>query len=264
MNYLGRARLVLGTAALIGWGATYSHAIAADMPLKAPPAAAAPLADINSSVLWLGSDFKNRVSAGNIGGIYALSGNLDAPGWLVRGQFTYVDYDFSTSQSLTGVGNGKFYEGSAAVGYQMVGTGFVASGLIGLDAQKYNVNPASAIPNGIGDRLGAIFYWRLATMGGAPYPSAIDGDFSTANNSYWVRGRTGVRLGKVTIGPELIGLGNRAFDEVRAGGYVSYDITNKWIIQGNLGYADGVRGENGAGGRGGTGVYGGVTLVFLH
>ena len=37
-----------------------------------------------------------KFSAGNVGGIYAFSGNLDAPGWLVRGQFTYVGYYFSS------------------------------------------------------------------------------------------------------------------------------------------------------------------------
>jgi hypothetical protein len=266
MNYLGAARLVLGGAVLMGAaGALCLHANAADMPVKAPPAATYQAAgDVNSSVLWLGSDFKNRVSAGNIGGIYAFSGNLDAPGWLVRGQFTYVDYDFNTTQAANGTGNGKFYQGSAAVGYQIVGSSFVASGLVGLDAQKYNINPVSATPIGIGDKIGVAFYGRVATKGGAQFPSAIDGNFSTANNSYWVRGRTGVRFGAVTVGPELIGLGNRSFDEVRVGGYVAYDITSKWIVHADLGYADGVRGESSSAGRGGTGVYGGVTLIFLH
>jgi len=263
MNCLGGQHLVLGAALLIGASVTvWSPASAADQPVKAAPPA--DFSSVNSSVLWLGSDFKNRVSAGNIGGIYALSGNLDAQGWLVRGQFTYVNYDFSTTQSLTGTGNGNFYQGSAAVGYQFVGSGFVASGLVGLDAQHYNINPVSATPVGIGDKLGVVFYGRLATKGGAAFPSAIDGNFSSANDSYWVRGRTGVRLGNFVVGPEVIGLGNRAFDEVRVGGYVSYDITNKWIIQGDLGYAEGVRGERGAARGGGTGAYGGVTLVFLH
>jgi hypothetical protein len=185
MNYLRiGARLVLSATVSIGAAnALTSYASAADMLTKAPPPAAA-ASDVNSSVLWLGSDFKNDVAAGNIGGIYALNGNLDATGWLVRGQFTYVGYGFSTTQSATGSAQGNFYEGSGAIGYQVVGNGFVASGLVGLDDQNYNINPAAAATPGIGDALGAIFFGRIATMGGAQYPTAIDGDYSTANNSF--------------------------------------------------------------------------------
>lgn len=240
-------------------------ALAADMLTKAAPAATnqAP-SDVNSSVLWLGGDFKNDVAAGNIGGIYALSGNLDTPGWLVRGQFTYVNYDFNTALSASGNATGNLYQGSGAIGYQWVGNGFVASGLVGVDEEDYNINPAAAATPGLGNRLGAIFYGRIATTGGAQFPSAIDGDFSTAYNSFWIRGRTGVRFGSLTIGPEAIGLGNEFFDEARVGGYFSYDLTTKFIVQADLGYADATRSENNAAGGGGSGVYGGVALIFLH
>jgi Cellulose biosynthesis protein BcsS len=259
-----RVRLVVSAAIVMGAAsALCPRANAADMLTKAPPAAASP-SDVNSSVLWLGGDFKNDVDAGNIGGIYALSGNLDAPGWLVRGQFTYVNYDFNSPFSPTGSARGQFYEGSAAIGYQWTGNGFVASGLVGPDYENYNINPAAAATPGIGDRLGAAFFGRVATMGGAQFPSAIDGDFSTANNSYWVRGRTGARFGSLTLGPEAIALGNKVYDEVRGGGYASYDLSRNVILQGDLGYADATRGANTSGGRGGSGVYGGVTLIFLH
>jgi hypothetical protein len=73
-----------------------------------------------------------------------------------------------------------------------------------------------------------------------------------------------VRFGSITVGPEAIGLGNSVFDEVRVGGYASYDLSRSTIVQADLGYADSTRGENTSGGRGGNGAYGGVTLVFLH
>jgi hypothetical protein len=238
-------------------------ASAADMVTKAAPQAAAS-SDVNSSVFWLDGDFKNDVAAGNAGGIYALNGNLDAPGWLVRGQFTYVGYDFNTTLAPSGTGHGTFTDGSGAIGYQVIGNGLVASGFVGLDYQNYAINPAAAATPGIGDRLGAIFFGRIATMGSTEYPSSIDGDFSTANDSFWVRGRTGIRSGSFTVGPEVADLGNSAYDEVRVGGYASYDLSRYVIVQGDLGYADATRGTNNSGGRGGSGAYGGVTLVFLH
>ena len=252
---------MLGLGTVVGISA---RASAADMATKAPPPAATP-SDADFTVVWLGSDFKNDVSAGNVGGIYALNGNLDTSGWLVRGQFTYVGYGFDTTLATSGTGTGKFYEGSGAIGYQAVGNGFVASGLVGVDGQNYNVSPAASLPSNIGDRIGAIFFGRLATTGNVEFPSAIDGDYSTANNSFWVRGRTGARFGNFVFGPEVIGLGNNSFDEARFGGYVSYDLSRYLILQGDAGYADSnPRGTNTAGARGGSGAYGGVTLVFLH
>lgn len=259
-------RLVSLAAVAIGGTSTLSlRAYAADMPTKAPPLGAiATPADVNSSVLWLGGDFKNRVAAGNVGGIYAFSGNLDASGWLVRGQFTYVGYGFDTTLVPSGTAHADFAQANAAIGYQIVGNGLVASGFVGLDYQNYNFNPAAAATPGLRNEAGVIFWGRVATMGGSPFPTAVDGQFSTANDSFWVRGRTGVRFGNFTVGPEVIGLGNNVYSEVRGGGYVSYDLTNKLIIQGDLGYADAIRGQNTSGAPGGSGVYGGMTLVFLH
>jgi hypothetical protein len=259
-----RARWILASAVCVAVaGVASTQASAADLVTKAPAADTTPF-DVNSTVLWLGSDFKNNVDAGNVGGIYAFSGNLDAPGWLVRGQATYVGYDFSSPFAASGEAHGNFAEGSVALGYQWAGNGFVASAFVGPDYQNYAIQPPAAADPRVGDQWGAIFWGRVATMGGAQFPSAIDGQYSTANNSFWVRGRTGVRLGRFTLGPEVISLGNSAFDEFRGGGYVSYDLSSKVILQADLGYADATWGENSGGGRGGSGVYGGVTLVLLH
>ena len=253
-NVLTGARLVLWTAAAICAAAGLSsRGHAADMATKAPPQATENAAP--SSVVWLGSDFKNDVDAGVIGGIYALSGNLDAPGWLVRGQFTYVGYDFNTTQSATGSAHTDFYRGDSSIGYQIVGNGLVASGFVGVDYERYFTNPAAATNTELNDKVGAIFSGHLATVGGAQYPFAIDGHFSTANNDYWIRGRTGVKFNNITVGPEIIGLGNVSFDEVRVGGYASYDLSRTWILQGDLGYAQGTRGNNNNSGRGGDGAY---------
>ena len=262
---IGARLILISLISVAGVGVASTTASAADMATKAPPSTTSQSAsDVNSSVLWLGSDFKNNVAAGNVGGIYALNGNLDASGWLVRGQFTYVGYDFSSPFAPSGTARGNFFDGSAALGYQWAGNGFVASAFVGPDYQNYTINPAAASDPRVGDRFGAVFWGRVATMGGAQFPSAIDGQYSTANNSFWVRGRTGMRFGTITVGPEIVGLGNTVFDEVRAGGYISLDLSRSLILQADAGYADATRGENSGGGRGGSGAYGGVALVFLH
>jgi len=265
LAYFRGALLALGAAILIGSASALSaRADAADMATKAPPQATPAPSDVDSSVFWLNGDFKNDTAAGNAGGIYALNGNLGAPGWLVRGQFTYVGYDFNTTATPSGTAHGTFADGSGAIGYQVIGNGLVASGFVGYDYQNYTISPASAATTGVGDKSGAIFFGRVATAGSTQYPVEIDSTYSTANNSFWVRGRAGIKFGSLTLGPELAGLGNNVFDEVRAGGYASYDVSRNFIIQAYAGYADAIRGENVAGGSGGSGAYGGVTLVFLH
>jgi hypothetical protein len=256
-------RRALTAAVLCGAVAAPMSAGAADLLLKAP--AMAP-ADVNSSVAWLGGDFKNDVAAGYVGGIYALNGNLDRSGWLVRAEFTYVRFDFNSLATVPpgGTAHGTFYDVSGALGYQIVGGGWVASGFVGPDYQNYSYNPPAAADNRVGDRGGAIFFGRIATNGPTMFPAEIDGSYSTANSSCWARGRAGVRFDRLTLGPEVAGLGNVSFDEVRVGGFASYDVTGKVIIQANLGYADPIRGGNSAGGAGGKGIYGGATLVLLH
>jgi hypothetical protein len=71
-----------------------------------------------------------------------------------------------------------------------------------------------------------------------------------------------VKFGQWTVGPEATMLGNVAFDELRLGGFVAYDLARNISVQANVGYADGIRNDNS--GRGGNGVYGGMTFVFLH
>ena len=71
-----------------------------------------------------------------------------------------------------------------------------------------------------------------------------------------------MKFGQWTVGPEAIMLGNVAFYELRLGGFVAYDLARNMSVQANVGYADGIRNDNS--GRGGNGVYGGMTFVFLH
>jgi hypothetical protein len=257
------ASLALGAAMLIGLtGAFSAPADAADMVTKAPQSDGWPSSDTNSFVVWGDGDFKNQVESGNAGGIYAFNRNLDATGWLARAQFTYVAYGFPSALAASGTAHGSYADGAGAVGYQVVYHTWTASGFIGYDYQNFTTNPAAAATPGVGTQSGAIFFGRVATTGSAPFPSDIDGNYSTANNTFWVRGRTGVRFSNFRVGPEVAALGNNSYDELRTGGYVSYDVTKHFVIEADVGYSDVFRGANTLGGS--SGVYGGVTLVFFH
>ena len=84
------------------------------------------------SAFWLGGDFKENVAAGYLGGVYAVNGSLDGPGWLVRGQVTGVfGFDFAMPPAPNG--HGDFFRGDGAIGYQVIGYGLVAQGFVGVD-----------------------------------------------------------------------------------------------------------------------------------
>lgn len=159
-------------------------------------------------------------------------------------------------------GRGDFFRGDGAIGYQVFGYGLVAQGFVGGDYEQYDFHPASAGNPRLKDGAGAILYGRVASATATQFPFAIDGQFETTNSDFWVRGRTGLKFSNWTVGPEAILLGNVSFDEARFGGFVTYDLTRNMSVQANLGYADGIRNDNS--GRGSSGVYGGLTLVFVH
>ena len=162
--------------------------------------------------------------------------------------------------SPTGRAEVDFTRASGSVGYQYVGGALTGSLFAGLEYAKHDFNPGIVDPLNVNDRWGAIFNGRVATTDNSRYPFALDAQYSTANNEYWVRARPGIKFGKVTVGPELGALGNRSYDEVRFGGFTAIDLTKNFILQFHVGYADALR----VGTSGGSGAYGGTTLVFLH
>jgi hypothetical protein len=217
----------------------------------------------NSTIIWLGSDFKNNAAAGFGGGIYALNGNLDTSGYLLRGQYVYAGWSYPTGLASPANGNGNLNNGNAAFGYQVVTPSYMASGFVGVDYQQFGSNPYSIADSQLNNKVGAIFVGRVATAGNSVYSAALDGSFSTANNAYWTRATVGSKFGNLTVGPEAIFLGNVIYREDRFGGLASYDVTKKFIVQIEAGYSHGVSSSVGSQSTG-SGAYGGFTFVFLR
>ncbi|MBX9823534.1 MAG: cellulose biosynthesis protein BcsS [Xanthobacteraceae bacterium] len=257
---MGRANVTIGSMLLAASAMLGGQAVAADMPVKAAPYVAP--ASGPGTAVWLGGAFKDRAWVGFVGAVAAVNGNLDTDGFLVRGQYLYVNWDFDSTLSSTGTASGTLNRGDIQLGYQIVRNGMVAAGFIGVDYQDYNYSPSITRDARLKDQPGAIFTGRWASAGATTTPFSVEGNYSTANNAYWVRGRVGYDFGWVAVGPEVGVLGNRVFDEARYGGYMSFTVNPSFIVELNGGYADRLRGDNVFGG--GSGGYGGVTLVFLR
>ena len=186
MGKQGFGRWLLLSAALsIGAAnALSSPAQAADIIGKAPTQQAAASGG-PASAMWFGGDFKQNVAAGFGGGVFALNGNLNLPGWLFRADLVGVGFDFAMPPAPNG--HGDMFRGDGAVGYQVFGYGLVAQGFVGADYEQYNFHPASAGNPQLRDGVGAIFYGRLASATATQFPFAVDGQFETTNRDFWVR-----------------------------------------------------------------------------
>ncbi|HEU0160238.1 MAG TPA: cellulose biosynthesis protein BcsS, partial [Hyphomicrobiaceae bacterium] len=57
-----------------------------------------------------------------------------------------------------------------------------------------------------------------------PYYFALEGNYSTAFNSYWARARVGWHRGRFIFGPEASVVGDEDFDAQRVGGFVRFDL----------------------------------------
>lgn len=226
--------------------------------LAADPAESWVDADTNTGVLWAGVAGQENVIAGYAGGIWALNGDLDAAGFLLKAQVLFVDYDFATTVA-PGTGNGDVSRGNVSIGYQWVDEGYVASIFAGLDLQEHDITPAAA--STLDDEAGLIVSARVATRGGAMYPMSIVGNYSTANDTYWVRARAGYKMNNFEIGPEVAALGDQDDDAFRVGAYAKIEMGDI-ILELNGGYHDG---DDTVGTASvGESAYGGVTLIYVY
>lgn len=242
------------------------HLLPAALILTALPALSAKAADVtpepqtNSTALWLGVGYEESEAwAVHAGGVWAANGDLDASGFMFRGQLLYVDWEFDRHGD-DGDGKGRIGRGNASIGYQVAGESIVASLFAGIDYQDVDVDPGS--DTDLDSEVGLIVTGRLATKGQTALPMSLEGNYSTANDSYWARARVGYQFSDwVAVGPEFAVLGDDGLDAYRVGGYAALGLTDGIILDLNAGYHDASGSANHQGSD--DGLYGGATLVFV-
>lgn len=225
--------------------------------ISAQAADLGPEPDTNSTALWIGVALMEDAIAGHVGGVWAANGDLDASGFLFRGQVLYVDYEFDTDDNDNG--DGELARANASVGYQFGGDGIVASLFAGVDYQDVSIDPDDE--SDLDDEVGLIVTGRIATTGPTVLPMSLEGNYSTANDTYWARARVGYSFGGIAVGPEAAVLGDAGFDAFRVGGYAAINLTDGVILDVNAGYHD-ASGSSDSGGSEDS-AYGGATLVFV-
>lgn len=219
--------------------------------LSANAADLEPPADTNSTALWVGFAFQeDDVWVAHAGGVWAANGDLDASGFLFRGQLLYADWNDNDD------GEGEVARANASIGYQLGGDGFVAALFAGVDYQDVDTDS-----DDLDDEVGLIVTGRVATNGSVAVPMSIEGNYSTANDTYWARARIGYSFDWVSVGPEAAVLGDAGVDAFRIGGYAALGLSDGIILDLNAGYHDADDSEDGS--RSDNGLYAGATLVFV-
>jgi len=149
------------------------------------------------------------------GFMFALNGDMSRDGWVIRSYASRVDYDLDP-------GTGRGYQADALLGYRVDRNSWNGGIYAGFDWQNYQLKPDDPTLEVRGTEMGFKVAGDFETSDDLPYYLALDGYYSTAFDSYWVRGRAGWNFNRLAFGPEVIALGNEDFDAQRVGGFATF------------------------------------------
>ncbi len=246
--------LILAGAALIA-SATASSA---GGPSDGPP-------DAKSWVFFSGFDIVKDAQYTYTGAIVALNRDFGKDGFLLRLYGSNVGYEYDSGATRI---DGDGWQGDVMLGYKFSRDHWWAAGFVGVDWQHHDLTPNDFSNKVRGSEVGFKVAADWSTIRGqSPLFASLNGNYSTAFDSYWARARVGGNLGHITLGPEAIVLGNESFDAHRFGGFATFDVnltrTTSFEVTLSAGYQfldHSGSGTSGSGSGGGEGVYGGINI----
>jgi hypothetical protein len=218
-----------------------------------------------SKVVFSGIDFADDSVAGYTGIVVAANGNLGQDGLLFRAVGVNAQYEYdSTIGGAPAIIDGDAWMLDAMVGYQWLRPGFRFGTYIGVEYQDHDLTPDDPTNSVNGDEVGFKVVGDFETDASSRLYLAALASYSTAFDTYWARGRVGLRHQDWIFGVEGGGSGNEGYDVQRIGGFVDLPLPMGPLTGRLTGYvghqfADD---EDGFGLGGGEGVYGGVGYSF--
>lgn len=201
------ANFILASAAMAATEQS-SPVLPAPVPVPIPTPTGAP----QSASLWVGGEVGPSSWVSYLGGVYSLNGDLSADGFLLRGGFTFGEYDNADAEGQSDV---SFQNANVLIGYQQaIGAGRVAF-YVGPDFTHSGSRASSDVRGGSwGVRGIADLY--------VPVTSKLDlsswATYSTIESQYFVSLQTRYRvLPNFRIGPEVALLGGDRWKQNRIG-----------------------------------------------
>lgn len=220
-------------------------------------------------VLFSGFDMVTDASYSFQGLIVALNRDISKDGFLLRLYGSHTDYEYDTAAVPNGKVDGDAWQGDAMIGYKVSRGNIWAAAFIGIDYQDHDLTPDDPANPVRGSEVGFKVAADIASLRtGSPLYFSLSGQYSTAFDSYWARGRLGLNRGHMTFGPEVLAMGSDSFDAQRVGGFLMFDVSlvpNMPIevtLSGGYQFLDDSNGTS-FGGGGGEGAYGGIVFTTL-
>lgn len=159
------------------------------------------------------------------GALIALNGNLSRPGFVVRAFISAGDYDYRNGDVPGGEVDADAFAGDLMIGYQgFLGQNLGWNVLIGADLLDNDLNPEDPSNPVSGSEAGFKVAGAVEIQDPKPIFWGLEGEYSTAYQTYWSRARMGYKLGKFVIGPEGVFLGDETYDTQRVGGFVNFPL----------------------------------------
>jgi Cellulose biosynthesis protein BcsS len=149
--------------------------------------------------------------------IVALNGDLGRDGFFVRAYGSLDNFDRNP-------GDGRQWQGDVALGYMFSRNKIDFDIYAGVDYQNVRLRPDDPTAEVRGTEWDFKIGAGIETEKELPYYFRLEGNYSTAFNSYWARARVGLRRDRFTFGPEASVVGDEDFDAQRVGGFVMFDL----------------------------------------
>jgi hypothetical protein len=202
-------------------GALLGSALAADLPTKAQPVVpnmSGPSAYVYGGYVTVPDSW--YAYAGAVAGI---GHSLSQDGWLFRigGGDGHYNYNM-----MPGVGHGAdFQNGEAMIGYQAFVGNTHISGYVGANVEDHH-NSGDPFAVMKGTKWGVKGQGEIFTELNKDWYVFGLGTISSVWNNYLVMGKAGYNITPtISIGPEVMQLGNVRFDAIRTGPFIAWKVT---------------------------------------
>ncbi|MEP4036430.1 cellulose biosynthesis protein BcsS [Pseudophaeobacter sp.] len=189
--------------------------------------------------------------------VTALNRDINSSGALLRFSAVYGEYEYATTGVPGGIVDIDGTSFDLMLGYQWVGTKATTSVYLGAEYRDNSLSPADPLNSTSGDETGVKAQFEVFSTDGSMPGSSLIASYSTAYDSYFVRGRLGFSAGSLHLGPEVTALGNDEFDATKVGVFLGgIKLGNSADLSLSLGYSDNSGSTNT------DGIYGGIGVSF--
>ena len=217
-------------AAAVLCGCLSTSTLAADF--DPPPAQAGP-----TVAVFGGGDVRQRSWYAYGGFVFAPFGDLTQNGFLLRGVIGGGEYEYDNAGVAGGEVDGDHINLEGMLGYQFLMDMARVSVYAGVNVQDHDLSPNDPGNSVDGTEVGFAATGEIETLETSPFYGNLAGTFSTANDTYWTRGRIGWRIDQFVIGPEGSLSGNDEYDAARIGGFGMMQL-GMFNVSVSVGWAD--------------------------